>query len=290
LNPTAVPTGPLLCGGSYISDLSPLDRSNFPCFSTNARHTNIMVLAKQRGRSKAVTSSRMPILIVAKPGESGGAATFALPMQPPLLVREFQDADLRRVLQDLPADEKIHFIGIVQLTRALQGNDRLVPVEAKKNLRKSLDLKREPGAVVMNSADDAARANLYRQLTQLLGLRLGEEARAKAIWDGRSLSPHEEKNARWLLSRQLSTELLGVQLVMWWTGWHFTPALFCPYEPTALYVRALLGFAGTTRGLAVCPHCGTFFIQDRTDQQYCTIAHREAHRVARWRARKKKNQ
>ena len=72
------------------------------------------------------------------------------------------------------------------------------------------------------------------------------------------------------------------QLVLWWTGVRFTPAIWCYDMKTAFYVRALLG-----KGLRICPHCSEPFPQKRPDQNYCSVAHREAHRVARWRLQQK---
>jgi len=70
--------------------------------------------------------------------------------------------------------------------------------------------------------------------------------------------------------------------VLWWTNKTFRPALWCPTMKIAFYARALLG------GIRICPHCDGLFFQDRPDQNYCSVAHREAHRVARWRLQQKK--
>lgn len=54
---------------------------------------------------------------------------------------------------------------------------------------------------------------------------------------------------------------------------------------TALYIHTF--FIAPTRGLRICPYDGEQFFQDRPNQEYCTPAHREAHRVKRARWRKK---
>jgi len=47
------------------------------------------------------------------------------------------------------------------------------------------------------------------------------------------------------------------QLVLWWTGVRFTPAIWCYDMKTAFYVRALLG-----KGLRICPHCSESFLRN----------------------------
>src|SRR5262249_15495439 len=99
------------------------------------------------------------------------------------------------------------------------------------------------------------------------------------------LSPEESADVRLLFSKSVSRELDSVRLVLWWSNNRFRPALYCPDLKTALFTFVLMRVV-SGRGWGVCLHCGVFFIQKRSDQTYCTIAHREAHRVARWRASK----
>ena len=58
--------------------------------------------------------------------------------------------------------------------------------------------------------------------------------------------------------------------------------LYCPNLGTALAVQMIIG--GMIR---VCPHCETTFLAKLPNQSCCSIRCREAHRVARHRARKK---
>ncbi|MGC2791706.1 MAG: hypothetical protein WA899_06790, partial [Candidatus Sulfotelmatobacter sp.] len=64
-----------------------------------------------------------------------------------------------------------------------------------------------------------------------------------------------------------------------------TLAIFCPSIVTALFAKLLLSRV-SGKGLAVCPQCGIPFVTKRPNQDYCSIKHREAHRVARYRAKK----
>jgi predicted RNA-binding Zn ribbon-like protein len=250
-------------------------------------HTSVMVFDKQRGRLNAVTN-RIPILIGARKGESGLPAGFMPPIQPPPLVRVFGDSDLEHVMQALREDERAHFLSVVGLLEALRKKNPHTLRQAVIKIKESLAQRRKSVRTPrLNQADRKNVESLHRGLSVLYGLDPGHEQEAKDIWDGVALSPREETDVRSLLSRQISNELHGVQFVLWWTGRYFTPALYCPYLPSALYVQALLKVIGKTKAFAVCPRCGNLFIQERTDQKYCSIAHREAHRVARWRARGK---
>ncbi len=97
------------------------------------------------------------------------------------------------------------------------------------------------------------------------------------------LDSHRPKDK---LAESVSEDAAQARLILRWTGKRFLPALLCPDIATALYVRALLGFVGG-RALVVCPKCSKPFVPKRSDQFYCSVAHREAHRVARWRGSKK---
>ncbi len=93
------------------------------------------------------------------------------------------------------------------------------------------------------------------------------------------------------LSQRLSRLLDGVQIVLWWDGARFLPALYCAGGVVeAILVRLLLTIAAGEKGLGlrVCPHCSKLFLQARPDQSYCSVPCREAHRLARYRERQKK--
>jgi hypothetical protein len=76
----------------------------------------------------------------------------------------------------------------------------------------------------------------------------------------------------------------NVHLVLWLSGTRSMPALFCDDPVPAAYAYALFGSRWK-----VCPYsaCGKWFIPTQTQQDYCCPAHRDAHRVARWRERHK---
>lgn len=91
------------------------------------------------------------------------------------------------------------------------------------------------------------------------------------------------------LPQLVSNKLCDVRLVLWWFGFDkeemfergkFTPAFFCPDLKTALFFKGLLG------QIRICPRCEKVFVPRKGNIDYCSPAHRDAHRVARWRAQK----
>jgi ribosomal protein S27AE len=70
------------------------------------------------------------------------------------------------------------------------------------------------------------------------------------------------------------------------------PAIFCPDYKTAVFVRLVLGKRldlrnRLSKSVKFCPRCGKHFVQSHPKQEYDTPKCREAHRVARWRAKQR---
>lgn len=82
---------------------------------------------------------------------------------------------------------------------------------------------------------------------------------------------------------ELTNILKKVRLVAWPQNDGVRPVLYLEDRTLAPYVRYFVRMVGES-GIARCPKCGRWFLQKRPDQIYDTVAHREAHRVIRWRA------
>jgi hypothetical protein len=90
-----------------------------------------------------------------------------------------------------------------------------------------------------------------------------------------------KRNAvRWNYSGLMADLFRKAQLVVWWSDCEerFTPALYCPDWKTAAFLLVFM------KRFRECPKCQTIFVPSSDNVDYCTPAHREAHRVARWRA------
>jgi hypothetical protein len=238
----------------------------------------ITLLIVKRSNNNTVTD--VPVLIPCPRNEQEGLATFlgesGYENQP---VRILTDADLEKGSKNQPLremwdTERKLFAGLVNLLDGLREKDQLAITRARERLIDAIALR---DGVVVHPDMAKATSNMPR-------LKPGQTE--KIALELSTLGPRSSANEKWLLSTYFSEALDSVRLVLWWSGTQFRPALYCPDLKSALYTFVLMRVVAG-RGWGVCPFCGLFFVQIRSDQNYCSIAHREAHRVARWRAAKK---
>jgi hypothetical protein len=250
---------------------------------------SLTLLPMQRVRINTVTD--FAVLIPCDPKNQDGLATFLPELATPQPVRVVTEADFKsgpRVKEALSAMwdyERKQFNAISALLTALQKKDRLAIVRARGFVTKALALKREGDRKLGITPAQEDDQEFGRILIRAFGLRPGQEKEAIQRWCGYRRGPRAETNDIWLLSQLMSEALDSVRLVLWSSEKQFRPALYCPELKAAVYTFLLMKIAAG-RGWGVCPYCGQFFVQKRSNQNYCTIAHREAHRVARWRAMK----
>lgn len=89
------------------------------------------------------------------------------------------------------------------------------------------------------------------------------------------------KGSNWIFSSLIANSLQSSRLILMYTEKEhpLCPGLYCPDWKTAAFA-----FLGTGR-MRMCLRCRELFIPKAENQDYCTPAHREAYRVARWRSR-----
>ncbi len=229
----------------------------------------------QRANNNTVTE--VPVLIPCARNEQQGLATFlgelGFENQP---VRPLTDGDLDKKstnhpLRTLWDTERKFFAALVNLLDGVQDKDQLAITRGRERLVE---------AIALRDGVDVGPDTL-RAASNMRGLKPGEAE--KIALDLSTLGPRSSADEKWLLSTYFSEALDSVRLVLWWSGYEFRPALYCPDLKSALYTFVLMRVVAG-RGWGVCPFCGLFFVQTRSDQNYCSVAHREAHRVARWRA------
>jgi hypothetical protein len=239
----------------------------------------------QRLRNNTVTEG-IPVLVSCRPTEQNGVATFLPELAAPGPVRVITDVELRskrgliEALSTMKDYEREQFRAVGSLLSALQTQDISGFALARQRVANAFALKHATDSklgFVPAREDDLEFGGL---LIRVFGLRPGQEREAIQRWNGYRLGPRAEADHGWLLSQLMSEGLESVRLVLWWSGNGVRPAIYCPDLKAAVYTFLL------TKKWGVCLHCGDFFIQKRPDQNYCMIAHREAHRVARWRAAK----
>lgn len=224
------------------------------------------------------TVTRIPLLVPCDAREHEGLATWLGDVRETWQhVRELTQADLdpnsrKSPLRVVPKSDRDFVLAVVALLQGLEQKDRIAIASARERVVIALGRKR---GVRLDT-------EWVRRVASQLGLKPGCKATAVELG---TLGPGQSADIRWLFSAVVSGELDPVRLVLWWFEGRFRPALYCPDLKSALFTFILMRIV-TGRGWGVCPHCGDFFIQKRSDQTYCAIAHREAHRVARWRAAK----
>jgi len=239
-----------------------------------------------------------PLLIPCEAAEMDGLVNLTPPNssfkenlagEHPVRVLRNQELDMRseagrKFWRGLPETDRNRLLALLGLRQALESDDRLsvkkredaylkiipeilaaAPMQSHKKslIEKVLEAAQNAPQYGMS---DSMRADLIAGLSGLFAKR----ERSLAVLQ--RLLNHAVRNARLMLWRRTNEKAL-------------LPAIYCPDAATALYVSALVKIGGF-RALLVCPHCGNAFLQQRSDQDYCSIRCREAHRVARWRAEK----
>lgn len=101
-----------------------------------------------------------------------------------------------------------------------------------------------------------------------------------------AIAKEASSDQRWhqhYLPPLVTKEMDNARFVLWWSHKHreFMPAVYCPTLKAAVFY---LGFIGEIRS---CARCRKLFVPKNSNVDYCSPAHGDAHRVARWRAQKK---
>ncbi len=119
----------------------------------------------------------------------------------------------------------------------------------------------------------------YRRAWELIAPKFGFNPKESA-------PPRNLKKS--LLLPALAVAFEGVRMTFWYTKpdkhgkQRLLPGLHCPDNKTAVAARWLLD-----RNLRICTHCQTIFLATRPKQTAHSVECREAHRAARWHARRR---
>jgi hypothetical protein len=231
----------------------------------------------QRPGNNTVTD--IPVLVPCDERDQEGLATWLGAVRETWThVRVLTQTDLdpnskKSPLRVVSKSDREFFLAVVALLQGLEKKDGIAIASAREKIVIALGRKQGIGL----------GTDWVQSMAKEVGLKPGREAKVLELV---TLDLGRNTNVRWLFSGLVSDELDSVRLVLWWSGSRFRPALYCPNPKSALFTFILMRIVAG-RGWGVCPHCGDFFVQKRSDQNYCMIAHREAHRVARWRERKR---
>jgi|GEM_PF-1763953 len=232
----------------------------------------------KRDHNKTVTSKESFAILIqaASTDEAMGEATFLSESMPgvvsPVPVRPVTPKDLKSAATNLKGVDGKQFNALLALRRALEARDDLALADATERLEQVYQLRERELARHRKSPESEETRRFLAELIE--SLRPG---------------PKAKRNPARLLSLEVSRTvgLLNAQIVLWWAEERFIPAIFCLDVTTALYLHTFFIAPIGEIGFRICPHCHNQFFQDRPNQDYCCPAHREAHRVARFRNEKK---
>ena len=208
----------------------------------------------QRHKYDAVT---LPILIDAPKSWAEGEAYVD---DDRVRVREFTEDDADKAQEsgkqnwkEVSNHKQVEILRVIEILRALHSNDQL------------------------------AANNTMLELRKLRGGDFASELARRALKEDPDYISDR-------LVHDVCRELEGVRLVLWKKNEpdrSLAVGLYSPDLRAAFWIHSLMSGTGTAKGFRICPKCGKVFWQDRPDQDYCGVKCREAHRIERWRAKKK---
>ncbi len=246
------------------------------------RNTDITVTGKE---SFAILVGTVP------PETPMGEATFGIEIGPPIPVRPITLKDLKSAARKMNRVDGKEFSALLALRGALETGDKLELARTKERLEEVYLLRQREDAARPQLLDKESRRRLGEQLAPSIGLPAKESLKH---FEGLRPGPIATENPTLLLSQEVSRIVaIWAQIALWWVNGRFVPAIYCTglnrdfAMKIALYIHTFFIAPNGEIGFRVCPYCTEQFWQDRPNQAYCSISHREAHRVARWRNEKK---
>jgi hypothetical protein len=218
-----------------------------------------------------------------------GQATFLSEAEQVHHVRAITLKEVKAEAKNLRRAEAARFGALLSLKGALESRDQLALNTAKERMKEFYRLRQAEQPKIAGFDDDYFERLLGEMIADRVGLSPEE---AGKYLSGKRTSPRAEANPqRWFsyeVSQAVGFPLQNAQVVLWWMDGEFRPAIFCPDPKTALYIHTFFLAPAGGLGFRICPYDGEQFFQDRPNQEYCCPAHREAHRVARFRDNKKR--
>jgi hypothetical protein len=234
----------------------------------------------QRDRYNAVT---LEVLVPASPNATEKEYVMGYGRMP---FRRFSKEDLnpKAWKQAIDSDQGV-ILACVEALQALETGDSLTLQKACLTLMKSRLFQTSLSETVPlpEGASEKMRA-LSKAIQSLAEVSKDLQGGAEGLMN---LLVRDADGARATFAAELSRHLEGVRLVLRYRDREMIPTLVCPTLSAAFLLRTLMSAVGANVGIRLCPNCGNVFLQKRPDQNYCSVRCREAHRVARFRARQK---
>lgn len=247
----------------------------------------------KRDRYKTVTNKEsFALLVEAVPPETPmGEATFGIEIGPATPVRPVKLKELIDTGRNMKGLDGKEFFALLFLRGALEARDDLALAKAEERLQEVHRLKERDHASRQLPQNGESRRKFGELMAPSIGLPPEESLKH---YEGLRPGPRAMKNPSWLLSQEVSRAVaVWAQVALWWVNGRFVPAIYCSglsrnyAMKIALYIHTFFIAPNGEIGFRVCPYCTDIFWQDQSNQDYCCPAHRDTHRVARWRNEKK---
>lgn len=243
----------------------------------------------ERDSHKAVTSKEsFALLIPASLSDAEGQSTFQMEFGSPQLVRAITVQELKKAGVKMQGASGAMFWALLALRSALEAKDALALAAAKERLEHAYRL-RESERPIQSAADEASRLHFGLKIASVIGMSAEDSLKhIEGLRPGPRAKADPHKELSFEVSRAVG--MMSAEIVLWWWREAFRPAIYCKDIETALYIHSFFLAPKGEVGFRICPApaCSGQFFQDRPNQDYCCPAHREAHRVARWRNEKKR--
>ena len=224
-------------------------------------------------------------MIPTSPEKAMGDAVFLMEMGEQDFTRQATLEDFKLAARKLKGSDAKRFDALMALRDAMQQKDDIAMDRAKDRMEKVYAMAEKEQAPLFNSQKE--RMEFAEALAPEIGLPPEESL---AHWMGMRPGPKAKDDPVRLLCYEVSQRVSrSSELVLWVYRNAVRPAIYCENIETALYVHTFFLAAVEGVGFRICPYDGEVFFQDRPNQNYCTPAHREAHRVARFRKKKKES-
>ena len=225
------------------------------------------------------------ILVPVSREKATGEATFEWEMGQPVPVSPPTVQELKITARKMKGPDGDLFSALLALRGALEAQDKLQLTKALDRLEKA-ERSREREVTSRQSPKFAeSRAEFGKFIAPIVGLPPDESLKH---WEGLRPGPRAKRDPYRRLSYEVSMRVMGSQIALWWQKKSFSPAIYCLDIETALYIHTFFLAPVSGVGFRICPYDSEQFFQDRPNQAYCCPAHREAHRVARFRDKQKR--
>jgi hypothetical protein len=224
---------------------------------------------------------------VYSPEEATGEATFLSESFSPY-VRAVTLLEMKRAARGLKGQEADEFSALLALKGALESQDPLAMENAMARLGRVYEERRKE-YYALDWDDEASRREFARLMEPITGVPGLSAEESLEHFRGLRPGPRALKDARRLFSYEVTRVLRRkrIEPVLWCVKTTPGPAFFCWDLKTAVFAYTFLIAPPDAKWWRVCPNCGDLFWQAKPHQTYCKVAHREAHRLKRWRNRNK---